>query len=227
MKQIVEVSDVLVLTVPDGQIPFVWEELRELDLAGKIMLHCSGALTTDVFEKKREDTYVYSVHPLLAVSDKYESYKIFKDALFTIEGSPERMEEMCILFRSCGNRIQPIEKKSKMLYHAAAAVASNFMVTIADCAQEMLKRCGFSDEMAGEALSVLMRENINSVIEKGTAAALTGPIERADTGTVKGHLSVLTEEERRLYLALARRTVKLAEKKHPERSYQKMEELLK
>ncbi len=227
MKQIVEVSDVLVLTVPDGQISQVWEELRELDLAGKIMVHCSGALTTDVFDQKREDTFVYSVHPLLAVSDKYESYQIFKDALFTIEGSPERMEEMCILFESCGNRIQPIEKESKMLYHAAASVASNFMVTIADTAQQMLQRCGFSEETAENALSVLMRENINSVIQKGTKAALTGPIERADTGTVKGHISVLTEEEKEVYLALARRTVKLAEKKHPERSYQEMEEVLK
>lgn len=227
MKQIVEVSDVLVLTVPDGQISPVWKELKELELAGKIMIHCSGALTTDVFADKAKDTFVYSVHPLLAVSDKYESYEIFKDALFTIEGSPERMEEMCILFQSCGNRIQPIKKESKMLYHAAASLASNFMVTIADTAQQMLQRCGFSEEMSENALSVLMRENINSVIQKGTKAALTGPIERADTGTVKGHLSVLNEEERAVYLALARETVKLAEKKHPERSYQEMEEVLK
>ncbi len=227
MKQIVEVSDVLVLTVPDGQISTVWKELKELELAGKIMIHCSGALTTDVFANKAKDTFVYSVHPLLAVSDKYESYEIFKDALFTIEGSPERMEEMCILFQSCGNRIQPIKKESKMLYHAAASLASNFMVTIADTAQLMLQRCGFSEEMSENALSVLMRENINSVIQKGTKAALTGPIERADTGTVKGHLSVLNEEERAVYLALARETVKLAEKKHPERSYQEMEEVLK
>ncbi len=227
MKQIVEVSDVLVLTVPDGQISTVWKELKELELAGKIMIHCSGALTTDVFADKAKDTFVYSVHPLLAVSDKYESYEIFKDALFTIEGSPERMEEMCILFQSCGNRIQPIKKESKMLYHAAASLASNFMVTIADTAQLMLQRCGFSEEMSENALSVLMRENINSVIQKGTKAALTGPIERADTGTVKGHLSVLNEEERAVYLALARETVKLAEKKHPERSYQEMEEVLK
>ncbi len=227
MKQIVEVSDVLVLTVPDGQISTVWKELKELELAGKIMIHCSGALTTDVFADKAKDTFVYSVHPLLAVSDKYESYEIFKDALFTIEGSPERMEEMCILFQSCGNRIQPIKKESKMLYHAAASLASNFMVTIADTAQQMLQRCGFSEEMSENALSVLMKENINSVIQKGTKAALTGPIERADTGTVKGHLSVLNEEERAVYLALARETVKLAEKKHPERSYQEMEEVLK
>jgi predicted short-subunit dehydrogenase-like oxidoreductase (DUF2520 family) len=227
MKQIVEVSDVLFLTVPDGHIAPLWEKLKEKDLAGKIIAHCSGALTTDVFQGADPATSLYSIHPLLAVSDKYESYKIFKDALFTIEGSPENMDKMCILFSSCGNRIQPIRKESKMLYHAAAAVASNFMVTIADSAQEVLKRCGFSDEMAKDALSVLMRENINSVIENGTEAALTGPIERNDAGTVKGHLSVLTEEEKALYLALARRTMKLAERKHPERSYQEMEEVLK
>ena len=123
--------------------------------------------------------------------------------------------------------MQVISPVQKTLYHAAASIASNFMVTLADVSEELLKVCGFSDENLHEALTPLIEGNIAAVIKNGPTQALTGPVERADTATVKAHISTLPKKEVALYKALAKRTMKLAGKKHPERDFHELEEILK
>ena len=227
MKQLVEVSDVLFLTVPDGAISSVWEELRSFDISSKIICHCSGALTSSIFSDIDEcGAFGYSIHPFLAVSSKYDSYEALSSALFTVEGALEKEETVLAFLKQCGNKVQVISPDQKTLYHAAASVASNFMVTLADVSEELLKVCGFSDENLHEALTPLIEGNIASVIKKGPIKALTGPVERADAETVKAHINALPKEEIALYKALAKRTRKLAGKKHPERDFHKLEEIL-
>lgn len=253
MKQLAEVSDVLFLTVPDGKIAEVWYQMKDYDLNGKIVTHCSGALTSNVLDGAgSKGAYAYSSHPLLAVSDKYESYKDIGDALFTIEGNTEKMDVMCGLFNFCGNRTQQMRAENKVLYHTAASVASNFMVTLADVAGEMLRECGFSEEDSRDAMAPLMMDNMRSILDRGPEKSLTGPIERADSETVKGHLAAIAatvsstesgadageaggrfrgtaciSDTAELYRVLARRTIKLAKRKHPDRDYTEMEEILR
>ena len=43
MEQLVKDSDVLFLTVPDGVIASVWEQVKSYHISGKIVCHCSGA----------------------------------------------------------------------------------------------------------------------------------------------------------------------------------------
>ena len=84
MKQLVEVSDVLFLTVPDGEIPVVWERLKEIDIYEKIICHTSGVLGSEVFSgMENHNVYGFSVHPAYAISNKYESYKDLKSTFFT------------------------------------------------------------------------------------------------------------------------------------------------
>lgn len=74
-------SDVCVITVPDGQIGSVWNEVRKYDIKGKLIIHMSGSVSAAVFEGI-EDTgaYGYSLHPMYAISSKYESYQGFSNA---------------------------------------------------------------------------------------------------------------------------------------------------
>ncbi len=228
MKQLVEVSDVLFLTVPDGEIPLVWERLKEIDLNKKIICHTSGALGSEVFSgMENQEVYGFSVHPILAISDKYESYKDIQSAFFTIEGSSEKIDEVAGIFLKCKNRVQIIDASEKIKYHAACSIVSNFAVTLADVAKEMLKECGFDEKMIFDAIGPLISGNAQSIVKKGTLEALTGPIERGDTETVKKHMSVLCGDELLLYKALAKRTLCLAMKKNPERNYNNMTEVLK
>ena len=79
-------SDVIFLTVPDGSISEVWEKMKDLDIAGRIICHASGAMTSDIFSGITEaGAFGYSIHPMYAISSKYESYKELDRAFFTVE----------------------------------------------------------------------------------------------------------------------------------------------
>lgn len=72
----------------------------------------------------------------------------------------------------------------------------------------------------------MIEGNAKKIAEVGTKNALTGPIERNDIVTVRKHLAVLDGNIRDIYLALSNQLVSLAEKKHPEQSYEKMKKEL-
>ncbi|MCD8148440.1 MAG: NAD(P)-binding domain-containing protein, partial [Clostridiales bacterium] len=44
LRRLAEDSDAIFLTVPDGVIPAVWDELKVLPIQNKMILHCSGML---------------------------------------------------------------------------------------------------------------------------------------------------------------------------------------
>lgn len=228
LLQIVEACDVLFLTVPDGIISKVWEEIRSMPINGRIICHCSGALSArDAFSGiSKTGAYGYSVHPLFAVSDKYHSFQELTTAYFTLEGDSEHLQMLMDLFASFGNGVQSIDSSKKTLYHAAAAICSNHMTALTAQSIEMLVECGFSEEAAGKVLSPIMHANLNHVLEDGPVKALTGPVERCDTGTLKKHLQCMEEEEDRLlYALLSKKLVKIAEKRNPGRDYSPVKKL--
>ena len=227
MKQLVEVSDALFITVPDGAIASVWDMIRCFSLNGKYICHLSGAMDSHVFSDISEaGAFGYSVHPFLAISDKYTSYKLFDEAFFTVEGDKEHIEDVCGFISSLGNRVQTIDALQKVRYHMAASIASNFMVSLYDVSQRLLFECGFCEENLPYALKNLVTNNIDRVIQKGPEEALTGPVERGDYPTVKKHLELCDDDLKGLYIPLAKATLSLAKRKNPDRDYTKLGELL-
>lgn len=227
MRPLVEESDTLFLTVPDGLIKEVWNNIKDMPLEGKFICHCSGAMTSvDAFPgAKEKGVYAYSTHPLFAVSDKFHSYKELTGAYFTIEGDPEK-DDIIRLFQELGNPICQISAENKVRYHLAAAIASNHMVALFDQSISMFQECGFTEEGARQALTPIVHGNVDHVLETGTVASLTGPVERADMTTVLKHMDCLDEEDQILYKLLSRKLVNIGKKKNPDRDYSALEELL-
>ncbi len=227
LKQIAEDSDILFLSVCDSAIAPVWEQLKKLPLQNKLICHFSGVLSSGIFSDiERVHAYGYSVHPLFAFSDRYESYRHLADAFFTIEGNPEQIHSIEKIFHSCGNHTAVISPEAKVRYHAAAAVASNLYVGLAFLAEEMLQDCGFSPEAAHEALGPLIRGNAENIVSSGPVQALTGPVERNDTDTAAAHLSCLTGQEREIYRLLSLKVLQAAQQRHPDRDYREMKGVL-
>jgi predicted short-subunit dehydrogenase-like oxidoreductase (DUF2520 family) len=96
------------------------------------------------------------------------------------------------------------------LYHAGAVTASNFLVTLAAAAAGMLRSAGVEGDDALRALLPLMRGTLANLEEVGLPGALTGPIVRGDTETVRMHLARLSGEARAVYCALGIETLRLA-----------------
>ncbi len=229
LEAIIQASDALFLTVPDGAIRSCYEALPKHSIKGKLICHCSGALSSqDAFPGIEEAGALgYSVHPLFAVSDPCRSYLELADVFFCIEGHPARLTEVKALLEGCGNPVQVIPSESKVRYHAAAAIASNHVLALVAESLELLEGCGFTEESALRALRPILLGNMVHAAQDGPVESLTGPVERCDTGTVSKHLAALpSEEDRALYRLLSSKLVSVAEKKHPERNYQTMKELL-
>lgn len=223
VEEVAKESELLFLTVPDGQISKVWEQMKDLPVAGKIICHCSGLLSSAVFSGiAQRGAFGYSIHPLLAVSDKFQSYQTLYHAVFTVEGSKEKRDCVEKLLRQCGNQMVYLEPEQKVKYHAAAVMASNLVAALHYAAQKLLTECGFSKELASESLKPLFLGNAKAVAQKGAVAALTGPVERMDTDTVKKHLEALNGMDREVYRLLSLYAVEVAQQKHPERDYEEL-----
>ena len=236
----VEASDVIFFTVPDGEIANVWKNLvasygdAACDaLFGKIVCHCSGALSAAALADAVEyGAKAASVHPLFAISGGGSAQAKIGSALFTLEGDESALATVSVLLDACGVRHREIASSDKPLYHAAAVCASNLAVGLFASAQTMLERCGFGADEARGALRSLFVGNCESIAERGPIDALTGPIERNDAETVVGHLMAFREDptllkERDAYTALSRVVVEVAAAKHPERDYSHIAEILR
>lgn len=220
-------SDALFLTVSDNSIISVFQELdKTVDLTGKIICHTSGAMSSEVFSSEQQ-IYCYSIHPMYAVSDRFETYKNFQKAFITIEGAKEKLQDMQTVFDVCGMKYTVITARDKAVYHAASVFSSNYVCALFATSVDLLTRCGFEKDDARVALSGLFLGNAIGTAEKGPELQLTGPIERCDTATVEKHLASLPETYRDLYLSLARRTLDVAKEKNKTRGYSDMENLLK
>ena len=228
IELLVKDSDVLFLTVTDGMIETVWNQIKDIDIREKIICHTSGALSSEVFSDiSKHGSFGFSIHPLFAVSDKYQSYKELSGSYFTIEGSKEKIEDMKSLFENFGNTVCIISKEDKVKYHGAAAIASNLVVGLIGLSEQLLVECGFDKESAHNALSPIIKGNVSHIIDDGCEMALTGPVERNDIETVKKHLAVLEGNSHTVYRTVSREVLNIAKMKNKDRDYSKMEDILK
>ncbi len=227
VHMLIERSDALFLTVPDGSIPEVFDGIKEA-VHNKIICHCSGALTAaEAFaDADRWGAFGYSVHPLFAVSDRYDSYRELPGVFFALEGHERYMEQMKAFLTSLGNPVLTISAENKRKYHLAAAVASNHVIAVVSWSLKLLEECGFSEKEALGALKPILLGNMAHLAEEGPLKSLTGPVERNDISTVKKHLEVLEkEEDRMLYCLLSRQLLEIAGKKHEEYDYRGLEKI--
>ncbi len=220
-------SDILFLTVGDDAILKVVQDLQQEEIRGKYICHCSGAATSEVlYPLQKKGAYAASLHPLCAVSSREQGWRDLETAYFTIEGDQAGQELLQTLFLDFGTAIEVISPEVKAKYHMAAVFASNFVTALYEEAAELLEGCGLSREFSCSALAPLFLQNAQNIIQKGTRQALTGPVERADIGTVEKHLNEAEGAQRLLYQLLSQKLADLAEEKNPNRDYTELRRLL-
>jgi predicted short-subunit dehydrogenase-like oxidoreductase (DUF2520 family) len=217
MGELIALCETIFITVPDGKIATVWNEILEYgaNLENKNIAHCSGALASDVFKgRDTRGAYGYSVHPLFAVPSKTETYRELHKAFFAIEGDAPHLDAMVQLIEAEGNLVQIIDSSEKVRYHAAAVLASNQVIALYQRACDELVRCGFSLENAERALAPLFLGNAEHVANDGVVASLTGPAERGDMATIEKHLACLNGSTHEVYALLNETLLDIAARKH-------------
>ena len=211
-EKLVQQADVLLLTVPDRLIQPVAQQLAAVGaeaLCGKIFLHCSGSLGTEVLQPlKEQGAFIGSCHPLQSfVSAATELRGVY----MAVDGDAEAAAAAKEIVTLLGGIPFHVPAQDRRLYHAAACFCSNYVVAAAAIGQQLLARWVGSDEAAWQALLPLFKgtaANLQQAVSAGSA--LTGPIARGDRATVSGHLAVLPQEFIPAYCSLGLEAVRLA-----------------
>lgn len=209
-------ADVVFITTPDREISRVTGEItgRGGFKPGQIVLHTSGAHPADeVGAARRAGAFVFSLHPLQSFADIKMAMENLPGSYFALEGDQEARPVAEQIVKDLGGKSFFISAGDKPLYHAAACIASNYLVSLIHFATGLYECFGLSREEAFEALLPLIRGTINNIGQAGPALALTGPLARGDGPTIEGHLEALKESgdlQLDLYRGLGLYTVEVA-----------------
>ena len=217
-------SDIILITTPDYKIAATAAKIsqtsksrrsRAKNRRGQTALHASGALSSIVLESLREEGYATgSMHPLISVSDPIHGAQSLSSAFFCIEGAPSAIRVARRLVRALGAQSFSISAADKALYHAAAVITSGHTTALFDIAMEMLTRCGLTARRARAVLLPLLRSTLENLVSNDPARALTGTFARADTATVRKHLTALhslkVDDALAVYTLLGKRSLRLA-----------------
>lgn len=191
----------VLLCVPDRAIP----EVAARAPLGPWIAHVSGATPLAALDPH---TRRFGLHPLQSFS-KARGPEQLDGAWAAITAETDEARSVGLwLAETLGLRPFVLEDAARAAYHAGAAIASNYLVTLRALAASLLEVAGAPPE----ALGPLMRGVIDNDFE------LTGPIARGDWETVGRHLAVIREhrpELEELYLALAEATARLAGRELP------------
>jgi predicted short-subunit dehydrogenase-like oxidoreductase (DUF2520 family) len=202
-------AEVLLLCVPDTAIVDAAAALAADGAAPRFAGHTSGASTLASLAPLADaGAETFSIHPLQTVPDHETDFTACPAA---IAGSgPEALAFARELAERLGMRPFEVPEERRAAYHAAACIASNFLVTLEESASALLEGAGVED--ARELLAPIVLRTAANWAERG-GEALTGPIARGDEDTVARHLDALREtapELATMYEALAERTRAIA-----------------
>ena len=207
-------AEAVLLCVPDAAIEEVSDSVASVARQLRLIGHTSGATGLDALASATgAGVGAFCVHPLQTIPDPATD---LRGAPAAVSGSDERSLRFAErIALALGLRPFELPEASRAAYHAAASMASNFLVTLEESAVEMLERTGVAD--ARELLAPLALRTAANWSERGRDA-LTGPIARGDEETVARHEAALAEvgpELLEIYRALAERTRELAARKTP------------
>ncbi len=162
--------DVVILAVPDAEITRAASVVRRGPLVG----HVAGAIGLDALAPHE----CFGLHPLMTVP---HTGATFAGAGAAVAGSTQRaLATARSIARSLGLMPFEIADADRPAYHAAASIASNFLVALEDAAETVLATTGADRRL----LVPLVRATVDNWAANGGSAALTGPIARGDEATV-------------------------------------------
>jgi predicted short-subunit dehydrogenase-like oxidoreductase (DUF2520 family) len=158
-----------------------------------LVIHCSGVLNSALLEPlKAQGCFIASFHPLKAFRTGYVDANAFDKVECVVEGDEKACRWLRHSFTALGSNIITIKPDAKVAYHAAACMASNYLVTLASCSEQLLLQAGLTAEQAQKMIGKLMQGNLNNLQEtKLIAEALTGPLMRGDKETLSLHLQAI------------------------------------
>ncbi len=178
MSRSVLACDAVLLCVPDAAIAAAAATIP----VGPLVGHCSGATGLEPLAPHE----CFSLHPLTSIAATVAfggpaAGNPFRGVTAAIDGSTAGAEALAeVLARRLGMLSVRVRPEDRAAYHAAASVASNFLVMLEAAAERLAATAG----VQRSALLPLVRATVTNWASLGAERALTGPVPRGDETTV-------------------------------------------
>ena len=164
--------DAVLLCVPDAVIA---DAAAVVAGSAPLIGHTSGATALDVLGAPE----AFGLHPLQTFTAAGGS---FAGAGAAIGGTtPGAVATAAALARCLRMRPFELADSDRPAYHAAASIASNFLVTLEAAAEQVAATAGVDRAL----LAPLVRQTVENWAALGPERALTGPVARGDEATVE------------------------------------------
>jgi predicted short-subunit dehydrogenase-like oxidoreductase (DUF2520 family) len=211
-QAVTDEADLIFVTTPDDAVSGVVGQINWRP--GKSVVHCSGVDSLDVLETATQaGAQAGGFHPLQSFAGITFAIENIPGSTFALEAEEpllNTLKEMAVALKGQWIELKPGDK---VVYHAAAVIACNYMVTLVKLATDLWQTFGVSDKEAIRALLPLLQGTVNNLDNIGLPDCLTGPIARGDLGTIKKHLTALEKRAPALlpaYQELGRQTIPIA-----------------
>ncbi len=212
-------AELVLLALPDDHLGKMAADLRrnELLAPGTILIHFSGLHPASILlGEEGPPLQALAIHPLQTFADPVMALRSIPGSPCAVEGPEELWPLAEQLVNDLGGQAFRLAADRKPLYHAAACVASNYLVALVAAAGQIMAACDIDENQAQRMLIPLLKGTADNLAALGPELALTGPIARGDARTVDKHLRALTAlpgDLQEIYRVMGRKTVEVALRK--------------
>jgi predicted short-subunit dehydrogenase-like oxidoreductase (DUF2520 family) len=211
-QDVADFAELVFITTPDDAIAPVVSQIQWHK--GQSVVHCSGADSTDILEPARKSgAYVGVFHPLQTFASVRQAIENTPGSTFALEAEEPLLTTLKDMATALGGYWIELKAGDKVIYHASAVIACNYLVTLVKLAADLWQTFGIPRHQAIRALLPLIRGTVHNIDTVGIPQCLTGPIARGDTGTIKKHIDALQKVAPGLlstYRELGRQTIPIA-----------------
>ena len=231
-QDVADACDLVFLTTSDDAIKQVVSQVGWRH--GQGVVHCSGAESLDVLEPAaRFGAAIGSFHPyqtFACLDTPGEAVERLRGAAFCVEsqgwlqGSLERMASRL------GGWAIHVRPEDRALYHASAVMSCGYLVALLKAVTDVWEAMGVGQDEGLRIALPLATSTLANVSKAGVDAAVTGPVVRGDTDTVRRHLEALEARLPHLvplYRSLAGASLPLASDRVSEAGLQAMERVVR
>jgi predicted short-subunit dehydrogenase-like oxidoreductase (DUF2520 family) len=180
-------ADVWMLAVTDAQVVSTASALAETantatSAAHPVVFHCSGALGAAQLAPLVEmGWHAASAHCILSFATAAAAVSQFAGTPCALEGDAYACNTLSSAFAAIGAQCFDVASEHKLLYHAAAVFATNFLPVLQTVAEDAWRSTGVPAHVIAGLRASLLANAIANITALGPKGALTGPAARGDT----------------------------------------------
>ncbi len=176
--------------------------------------HCSGALGAEQLAPLAAlGWHTASAHPILSFATAEAACAQFAGTPCALEGDPAARALLQGAFTAIGAQCFEVRSQDKLLYHAAAVFATNFLPVLQSVAEDAWRATGVPEALLLHLRASLLHNAVANITRLGPQGALTGPAARGDTGAIARQAEAVgawDDKAGAAYLAMSALALRLA-----------------